>query len=182
MACCTASVAGASLSRRSNVPDRRSATTAAGGRRVRAADACRCCGLSTWIPRHLGDGTLGVSAGGWAAAARVELLCGLFKDTVSIGRGWVHGPGSAPLQILLTVDAQEGAGTSRLLEDRSIAEQVGQPLLQRQQQIELLESHELVVVTKTFGPRYDVALTPKGREALEQSNHTSEPAARRIGF
>ena len=86
-------------------------------------------------------------------------------------------------EILSLIDQHESTGTSQLLEDKIIADRLKVALLRVQRGIENLEDLGLVKVAKSFGPSYDVQLTPKARRALQAANaQASVPAARPIGF
>lgn len=84
--------------------------------------------------------------------------------------------------ILYLIDQHEATGRSQLLEDKVIAARLSVPLLDVQRELENLEDLELVKIAKTFGPTYDVELTPKGRRALRAAAEETRPAARPIGF
>jgi hypothetical protein len=52
------------------------------------------------------------------------------------------------------------------LDDTVMVECLNLPLLDRQRQFSILESHQFVSLASTFGPSHATRLTPKGMEAL----------------
>ena len=69
------------------------------------------------------------------------------------------------------------------LDDTVIAQRLANVTVRQiQQQLDILETHELVQLARTFGPCYGALITPQGREAVEQALAPSATAPRRIGF
>lgn len=72
------------------------------------------------------------------------------------------------VQILLLLRERHRSGSSEIKEDTELAEQISQPVLETQTQLEILEDQELVTLYRSFGPSYGATITPSGLLFLEQ--------------
>lgn len=89
-------------------------------------------------------------------------------------------PETLRYEILCLLDQHEAKGSSALLDDNAIADQLKVSLADVQRQLLIMENRDLVQLAKMYGPHYDARLRPSGMEALEAARRT--PAPRRIGF
>jgi hypothetical protein len=90
--------------------------------------------------------------------------------------------GEMEYEILSMLEQHEATGTSDLLEDKAIAQQLNTDLVRVQRELEKLEDQQLITIAKTFGPSYAAQLTPRGRGALRALEPPTQPPNRPIGF
>jgi hypothetical protein len=83
-------------------------------------------------------------------------------------------------EILRLLGQHEATGSSVLLEDKVIVDQLKVPLADVQRQLLIMRHRGWVELAVVYGPWYSARLTPGGMEVLEAADRTPEP--RRIGF
>jgi hypothetical protein len=76
-------------------------------------------------------------------------------------------PSDFRFQILRRVQVHDAAGHSADITDQTIAEALNAPIGDVQRHLLILEDEGKVEIISSFGPTYDVQLTPKGMKALE---------------
>lgn len=75
-------------------------------------------------------------------------------------------PSDFRFQILRRVRAHEAADRTAYIKDQTIAEALNAPIGDVQRHLLILEDEGKVEIVSSFGPTYDVQLTPKGMKAL----------------
>jgi DNA-binding MarR family transcriptional regulator len=78
-------------------------------------------------------------------------------------------PSDFRFQILRRVQVHDAAGHSAYITDQTIAEALNATIGDVQRHLLILEDEGKVEIISSFGPSYDVQLTPKGMKALETS-------------
>ena len=90
-------------------------------------------------------------------------------------------PDSLRTDVLRCVAEHEATGSAAYLNDAEIAATINVELADVQRQMVILESSELLQLSKTFGPTYAARLTPNGMLAIEQLTPGDGPN-RPMGF
>jgi predicted ArsR family transcriptional regulator len=90
-------------------------------------------------------------------------------------------PAELRFRILELMKRHEATGDSAYLDDSIIAADLGLPVQDIKDQLEILANRGLVTLGNTFGV-HSGRLTASGKEALESAAQEPNPAKRRIGF
>ncbi len=87
------------------------------------------------------------------------------------------------LQILWVLDQHSRTDPSTIKADRELAAETSQTLEETQRQLDILETQNLVTLTKGMGPTYGARITPIGSLAVERLQEQALERPRRpIGF
>ena len=87
------------------------------------------------------------------------------------------------LAILDLLDKHSRTGSSNYFEDRQLSSATNKSLQEIQDQLDILESEELVKLAKTMGPNYGARISPKGTLLIERARESvKQDKNRPIGF